>query len=301
MKVADYIYHDLRAKIDSGMGPPAELTIAALAEHYQVSYTPVRMALKRLIDDGWIVKQPNGRLLLQSRGSTEKASEVKPPEPPKDWDAIIAADLVRRSLLGDQGFIREEATAEKYGVGRTVIRQVFGRLAGRGLLEFLPRRGWQIHPFRERDLEDYLEVREVLELKALELAFPQLQVEQLQLYLQANSPDEQGNARLDDSLHRYWIDLSGNRYIRDFFDRYGAYFSAVSNQAAEDLSLRRESAAEHQQILQALLSKDLRSAKQALSKHILRQRANVAAFFRLLHEQAPKFTPATNLCDTPVG
>ena len=38
--------------------------------------------------------------------------------------------------------------------------------------------------------------------------------------------------RFDNSLHRYWVDRCGNRYIRDFFDRHGAYFAALLDYAA---------------------------------------------------------------------
>ena len=53
-------------------------------------------------------------------------------------------EIIRSSLSGEARYLREDQTAQKYGVGRTVVRQVFGHLAGSGMLEHLPRRGWRI-------------------------------------------------------------------------------------------------------------------------------------------------------------
>ena len=57
-------------------------------------------------------------------------------------------------------------------MGRTAIRQAFLQLAGRGLIVHVPRCGWRVRTFDEGDLAAYLEVREVLENKALSLARP---------------------------------------------------------------------------------------------------------------------------------
>lgn len=280
MSIATYIEQDLQARLACGKELPAELTLAGLAAHYRVSFTPVRIALRALAQAGVLDKLPNGRFVLRS---TRLAPADSPPLPipPPDWDALVAEELIRRSLSGDEGFVREEATAERLGIGRTVLRQVLGRLAGRGLLEYVPRRGWRIHPFREQDMLDYLEVREVLEWKALELAWDRLAPDHLEQLLQANRPDKAGRPRLDDSLHRYWIEQSRNRYIADFFSRYGGYFYAVFHRAAEDPKVRIEASAEHRRILRAILEGDRDRARQALFAHIRGQRNKVADLLRL--------------------
>lgn len=280
MSIAEYIEQDLQARIAGGGQLPAELTLAGLASHYGVSFTPVRVALRGLVEGGVVDKLPNGRFAVRSQRRLGQAGSVAAPPRPTDWDAVLTEEMIRRSLEGDDGFVREEATAERLGIGRTALRQVLGRLAGRSLLEHVPRRGWRVVPFRQRDMLDYLEVREALELKALDLAWAGLDRGRLEWHLAANSPDEAGQPRLDDTLHRYWIDLAANRYIHDFFSRYGAYFYAVFHRAAQDPGVRAVSSAEHRCILQAALEGDRGRATRALSEHIQGQRKKVTGLFR---------------------
>ena len=68
MKLKSYIKEDLRRRIQSGQDVPQPLTLANLSEQYGVSFTPVRMALGELIQEGWICKkQANGRLEINSK------------------------------------------------------------------------------------------------------------------------------------------------------------------------------------------------------------------------------------------
>lgn len=284
MTVATYIERDLTARIVAGRDLPAELSLPALSAHYGVSFTPVRVALRKLIESGYVERRSNGRVAVVFRSRrTPPADAPPPPERPPTTENVLAEEIIQRSLRGENGFLREEATAERYGIGRTALRQVFGRLAGRGLIEYVPRRGWRVHPFREREMLDYLEIRETLELKALDLAREKLERPHLERLLAANTPDGRGRPRLDDGLHQYWIDRSGNRYLRDFFARHGPYYFAVFNRAAQDPVVRAQSSGEHRQILRALLAGRQDAARQALGAHIRGQRSKVAILFELLH------------------
>src|SRR4029079_19593834 len=119
--------------------------------------------------------------------------------------------------------LHEETTAEKYGISRSSIRQIFHRLSGSGIIEQLPRRGWQLRPFRQADLDAYIDMRVTLELKALDFAWPRLVDEELHASLDGNrwraGPDDRPES--DNLLHAYLVEKSKNAYIADFFDRHG--------------------------------------------------------------------------------
>jgi len=252
---------------------PAPLTINALAEHYEVSFTPVRTALEQLAEQGLLIKTPNGRLARTKpgkNGSAPKLVEAELPSPPRNAYAIIVNDLVDLSLEGESVYLREEATAEKYGLSRSGVRNIFHRLAGSGMLDHIPRRGWRLRAFRQEDLEAFSEAREVLELKALELARPRLVDADLQVMLDNNrlpSAKEEEPA-IDNSLHAYFIDKADNFYIKDFFERHGSYFSMIFRKEAKDRDAAIGTAQDHQAVLIALLNKDWRGAHKALSRHI---------------------------------
>lgn len=285
MSITDYIKQDLQAHIAGSGELPVKLTLTALAEHYDVSITPVKAALDGLIADRFVIKGSNGRLALNPRKKQSGAGKVararKPPSL-KDWDAIITEDIILQSVNSDPTSLREESTAERFGVGRTLIRQVFNRLAGAGLIERVPRRGWLIRPFREKDMLDYIEIRETLELEALKLSRGRLDPEKLRAFVELNSHDARGKARLNNGLHEYWIDQSENRYIKSFFSQFGIYYSYLFAYSTVATSVIEEKAAEHRKILNSLIKGNWAAADRALSQHIRSQLPNVAHLFEQL-------------------
>lgn len=273
MSIASYIKDDLAAQLLSGRELPVELTFDSLAEHYNVSYTPVRTAVAELIDEGLLEKGPNRRLRASASPTALEVSRrtQKQPEPPSDPYEVIASDLVQLSFRGDPVYLREEATADKYDISRSAIRNILHRLAGEGMLDHIPRRGWRLRPFRQDDLRAFIEVREVLELKALDLARRKLDAEVLTRILNANSLPESAEVRphVDESLHDYLIAAAGNAYIRDFFERQGRYHRLLFQWEDHDRAAAIETIRQHREILTALLMKNWSAARKELSHHIL--------------------------------
>lgn len=265
--IAEFIKQDLKARLRSGAGLPDKLTLAALAEHYQVSFTPVRLAVRELIHEHVLLRQENGR--IEFNAQLPAAEELAPPAPPAeadDLEQLLTTEIIQHSLRGEPTYLREEVTAERFGVGRTVLRQALNRLAGQGVIEHLPRRGWRVRLFDETEMAAYLQVRESLELKALDLARPRLVPADLQRMLRGN------RARLDNDLHCYLIEKADNRYIRDFFERHGLYYTMLFDYAAPEANVVRAMARQHRTILRALLAQDWKAARQALARHIRAQR-----------------------------
>lgn len=287
--ITDFIKQDLAARLRHGQAPQ-RLTLAALAQHYDVSFTPVRLAVEELITERVLIKQDNGRLAVHPSVEVRQAAEgFVPPTPPQDVFAVEAAltdEIVRLSLNSRPSYLREETTAEQLGIGRTVLRQILSRLAGHGLIEHLPRRGWRVRPYDDAEMRAYLEVREALELKALDLARPNLRQADLERMLHGNEPEPGSQAeRLDNDLHQYLIDKSGNRYLQEFFARHGSYHSMLFNYAAPGANVVQAMARQHRAILRALLAKDWSQARKALVKHIRAQQPVVHRLLKTLASQ----------------
>lgn len=276
--ISQYIERDLAGRIGTNQDLPAQLTLHSLSRHYGVSPTPVREAIRRLLADGVLVRQGNGRLDVNRAGRGfgggvchGDAGEQKPPRRALDLASDLEAEVIRKSLRGEGDYLREEATAERFGVGRTAIRQAFLQLAGRGLIVHVPRCGWRVRTFDEADMAAYLEVREVLEIKALSLARPHLIDADLRRMLAGNA-SRKGGPRLDNSLHRYLVEKSGNDYLRDFFNRHGAYYTSLLDFAAPETHVVAAMARQHRKILRALLAQDWPQARRELARHIRAQR-----------------------------
>lgn len=269
---SEYIRHDLIGKICSGHGVPEKLTLDSLSQQYEVSLTPVRMAVRGLIDEGFLIKSDNGRLLINAEriGSGGPATTLPRPQPSEGHYDQIARDLVPLSFSDKPVFLRETRMAEQYGVSRTAVRQILNWLAGVGMVEHVPRRGWRVRPFRQEDLAAYIEVRETLELKALELAWPQLVDDDLQRMYDGNVLPA-GNGQqpiIDNTLHGYIITKADNRYITDFFGRHGKYYETFFRWEEADRQSAIATVHQHRAILGAMLARDRRAARAALVAHI---------------------------------
>ena len=339
-RLSDWIADDLAARIATNAPLPFRLNSLELARHYGSSRTPVNRAIEVLVGRGVLVKHSNGRLarpeplpdIQVDQASSVQASSVQAssvqassegPELKADGTtvadgtpgaAIIQADwrqavreqmvldVVRLSLQGQANFLRENVWTERLGVGRGILRLLLSELAGQGLVVHVPRRGWQVRPFDERDMLQYLEIREVLELAALDLAQGRLVPQRLREMLAGNpaeavelAPEPSvaealdrlpvpappaPSAPLNNDIHGYLVQQSGNRYIADFFQQHSDYYSQLFQMAAVQTGWRNAMAQQHRLILTALLEQDWPSARVALAEHIRAQRPVVRDLLR---------------------
>lgn len=286
-KLSLFIERDIKGCIESGRDLPATLSLPALSRHYGVSITPVRQALFALEEQGYLARLPNRRLRVNPGkvGVGTADPEIPFPRDPSNWAEVLLDEVVTASLSPHAVFLREATLAERYGVGRSIIRHVFSRYSGSGLLEHVPRKGWLVQPLSEAKLVDYLTVRESLELLALDLARPRMREAELQEIL-ANASHAH-----DFALHQYLITRSGNQYIREFFRLDMArYYTKLLHFAAPEASVVEEMTAEHRAILRALIVQDWKAAAEALAEHIRVQRAILA---KLLHSPRARALPET--------
>ena len=274
MKLSSRIQNDLSAQLSSN-SLSIPLTIDGLSQHYGVSYTPIRKALTGLIEEGLVRKKGNGRLEpieIQNKEKYESSGfDIKDlPDPSIE----ITRELVELSLSGKEIFIREESTARKHGLSRSSLRQILLKLAGEGLILHIPRRGWQVKPFRQEELQSFSEVREVMELKALELAQSKLSKPEAKHRLQEIKASNQilknkkVKVRIDNSLHQYLLELAGNPYLDDFFERHGKYYSILFEWEGGNENAAIQAVHQHHAIIDALIDEDWALARTKLSEHL---------------------------------
>lgn len=274
MKLASRIEKDLSAQLLSN-SLSCPLTMDGLSRHYGVSYTPVRKALNGLIEEGLIRKKENGRLepVATCKPLTLERRSFEIEDLP-DPNIEITRELVELSLSGKDVFVREESTARKHGLSRSSLRQILLKLAGEGLVLHIPRRGWQVKPFRQEDLQSFIEVREVMELKALELAQSKLSRPEAKQKLQeikaSNQISKNGKVkvRIDNSLHQYLLELADNPYLDDFFQRHGKYYSILFEWEGGNENAAIQAVHQHHAIIDALINEKWAQARTELSEHL---------------------------------
>jgi DNA-binding GntR family transcriptional regulator len=170
---------------------------------------------------------------------------------------------------------------------------IFHRLAGDGVLKHLPRRGFQLRPFHQKDLDSYIQMREVIELKALDLAWPWLVDADILAMLEKNRlPEKPGDEpQSDNSLHAYLVEKSQNAYIADFFERHGRYYKVLFDWEGLENKEMIETVRQHRAILEALLRRDRPAAERALVDHI---RNNHPVLMRIIQENSQRRSKLAN-------
>jgi GntR family transcriptional regulator, carbon starvation induced regulator len=81
----------------------------------------------------------------------------------------IEADILNGALAPDSRLGIVE-TAVRYGVGATPLREALSRLAARGLVNAIGKRGFRVQSVSREDLADIVRIRTVLEREALRLS-----------------------------------------------------------------------------------------------------------------------------------
>ncbi|MDA1044291.1 MAG: GntR family transcriptional regulator, partial [Verrucomicrobia bacterium] len=243
----------------------------------EVSIQPVRTAVDSLLSQRFLLRDPSGRLVMNpgKQGRTNNPERVLPVPARPDLVTLLTERIVRHSLRGEEVFLREEETAQQVGVGRAVLRSALNRMNGAGLVDHVPRRGWRIRTFSEKRMLDYLEVREVLEVRAMDQARSRLDPNDLAHFLALNRPGPEGQARIDNGLHAYWIERAQNSYITEFFAQHGRYHAALFDYATLAGERIEEMALQHCAILDALRDAQWSRARHALREHIRSQCPNV--------------------------
>ena len=195
------------------------------------------------------------------------------------WKQLVFSNEQKEQRLSDV------ALAEKLGVSRTPVRQALERLVQDGLVRSDPRRGFWVRMFTAQDIHEIYDLRGALEVLALRLAAPQLDPADLRsqldlLYKVREQLDQRPFSlflQCDFRLHTLLIRASGNGLLIQYLSRLRSQFSMF--QVKDTSYPKRMEAAldDHEQILLALLGRNIDKAAELLAAHIAHAKANVLA------------------------
>lgn len=121
----------------------ASLTERALAERLNVSRSPVRKALQRLSDEGFVSRTDTGRYLVARTGSDVAEPGIDDGAREDELYLRIAADRLE-GLLPER--ITENALMRRYELTRARLSQLLIRISHEGWIAPLPGYGWQFMP-----------------------------------------------------------------------------------------------------------------------------------------------------------
>lgn len=183
-------------------------------------------------------------------------------------DMIIHGDLPPGSRL------REVALAAQLGTSRVPVREAIQRLADDGWVTRRPRAGATVRVPTARDIDEVFEMRQILEVAAIERAARHISLAHIEALQQVIADGKAAAAREDQRavvqankvFHGATAELSHNRLLVEVLanldKRVRWLFSSVA------LARAGESLIEHEAILAALERRDIPNAMELTRAHI---------------------------------
>lgn len=173
------------------------------------------------------------------------------------------------------------ALAEDFGISATPVREAMLDLAREGLVEPLRNKGFRITEVNERDLDQYTEIRTLIEVpmvgritrtaskEALEALRPIAE----EIVRAAHDHDLIGYLEADRRFHLSLLALSGNdrlvETVGDLRKRSRLYGLTTLDQRGELIP----SAQEHLELLDLMLSGHAEAAEQCMTRHLAHVRS----------------------------
>ncbi len=177
-RLYEIVERALRSSIGVGRLPAGLVLLEGpIAEIFQTSRAPVQRALARLEADGLIHRFEGRGFLVGAAGvaplradirgfGLEAGEEIDEAQQSRaSWERIYATAerQIASCLVFGRYRIVEAEMADHFGVSRTVVRDVLGRLQERGLIEKNASSHWIAGPLTARAIRELYEMRRLLE------------------------------------------------------------------------------------------------------------------------------------------
>lgn len=183
------------------------------------------------------------------------------------------ADAIRESIIRGElqpgARISEPRLAKKYGISRTPVREALRQLDSEGFLGVVPRKGARVSIVTERDVNEFYELRSLLEGYAAELATRNISDRELHRLEQLNEQMEcfhrsgefQRIARLHRQFHEIIVQAAHNEQLSGLLHSLNNRFQRFMIQLALS-GKNAEAFSQHRDIIQAMRQRDGKLAEQ---------------------------------------
>lgn len=179
--------------------------------------------------------------------------------------------------------VTENELAVRFGVSRTPVREALQRLSAEGYLTIRPKQGCFVREIDIETINQYYEVRIALEMRALELACVSMSDSQIKKlaavwdpqHVPKQPPPVETMVARDEGFHMALASGAGNAVLAGYLKDVNEHIHIVRRLDFTEATRVDHTYAEHHEILQRLLERDVDAAKTLLLRHI-RKSADVA-------------------------
>lgn len=192
----------------------------------------------------------------------------------------IAYEKIRDSITyGDlKGGITltEKDICNKFGIGRTPIREAFRQLQMEGYIEVLPNKGAIVRQVSVKEIEDIYDVLSLMEGYAVELAVAKMTSSERiklkkiknKLGLYAKNSDSEKWLEENDVFHHYFVELAGNRVLEEDIKKYRRRIYRFRSLSLSIRGSINKLIDEHKFIVNQVIQKNPADASLAMRNHI---------------------------------
>ena len=187
--------------------------------------------------------------------------------------AELLRERIFRQELEPGSWIDELKLAEEYGISRTPLREALKVLATEGLVTMKLRRGAYVTEVSQRDLSEVYHLLALLESDAASAVAERAddrQLNELQALherLAGAVSDREEFFRINEAFHRRLLTLADNRWREQMVNDLRKVMKLNRPHSLLKTGRIAESLAEHEAIMQALLSRDAQGAAQRMQDH----------------------------------
>ncbi len=205
------------------------------------------------------------------RGSVQKKRTAK------ETVFQILKDRIMRQELHAGDPLPEAAVAGSLGVSRTPVREAILQLQKEGLVEVIPNRGAYVTFITLRELKNIIQLLQILEGAAVELAFGSLDMVRLKaVETELRSLRERGpgasyeeTSKPGNQLHDLILESCGNEKIRSTAGTIREQIRALTRTARKKIPGRAlASVEEHLKVIDAINEGNRQAAKEAMMEHL---------------------------------
>jgi DNA-binding GntR family transcriptional regulator len=262
---------------DGSLAPGAHLTEQALAQQYDVSRTPVRLALRLLQQQGFVESRPNSGDFVAGKAQRLSLERLAAP--------AMSGELLYRTIITDRATGRLSSTFTEaelqaaHAVPKSLLTRVLLRLTREGLIERRKGHGWSFAPMLDsaQALGESYRFRMLLECGGLRESTFSPSADELRKARAAHERfiEQRPRAQAVDffemnaGFHEMLARFSGNRFIaqavrqQNQLRRFDEYASFVKRSAH-----LLDSCHEHLQIIEALERNEREWAVALLQRHL---------------------------------
>jgi DNA-binding GntR family transcriptional regulator len=172
--------------------------------------------------------------------------------------------------------LREAKLAREWNVSRTPMREAVRRAAEAGFVVLRPNQAPTVRALNGDDIRELYDLRELLEMRAFDLAWKQVdagRLDDLEARARAARPGQGTNwvrrcLDFDIALHRLWMDRCGNSWLIADLEWLYQFLRIVQGWMSHDRASLALAYEEHVSILSAVRQGNKTLARRHLRAHI---------------------------------